>query len=429
MSQLIGKRDTAKQGTSSAAWWLRLLVFVRLVQAPVRAATPAEMEARLPDLVGTRLTKLTLPPDVKAAFRERTGKANREMMAAYCNIVGWVNLPATTLDFGILPRHAILADVDFRVVITGMFLLAGQLFKQRRMAGLEHIPLTIICTVTILLAGMNGLNSGSNEAFLNYLIMGIVISCTGIMFLPVDLTGLTWLAGGAITVMTIMVIISSLSTWVEKFEILVFYGAVIIALVKARHTQNLYQQRLFLLRVQDELRTAEANRRNEQLSSMAYVDRLTDVPNRRYFEEISETINAAPENALPLALCMIDIDHFKNLNDKLGHTQGDRCLRVVATAIRNQLRQKSDMVARYGGEEFVLVLPNTGAEQAREIIERVRLAVLALNHPNPGTALEHVSISAGMAVAEHLVSVEILLQEADEALYRAKSGGRNRVSG
>ncbi len=404
------------------------MIRIRLVPEPVRPATSSEMEARVPGLVGTRLTKLILPPDIKAAFRERTGKANREMMAAYCNIVGWVNLPATTLDFGILPHHAIVADVDFRVVITGMFLLAGQIFKQRRMDGLEHIPLTIICTVTILLAGLNGLDSGSNEAFLNYLIMGVVIACTGIMFLPVDLSGLIWLAGGAISVMTIMVIISSLSTWVEKFEILVFYGAVIIALVKARHTQNLYQQRLFLLRVQGELRTAEADRRNEQLSSIAYIDRLTDVPNRRYFEEIAETINAAPGNALPLALCMIDIDHFKNLNDQLGHTQGDRCLRVVATAIRNQLRQKSDMLARYGGEEFVLVLPNTGAEQAREIVERVRLAVLALNHPNPGTALEHVSISAGLAVAQHLVSVESLLQEADEALYRAKSAGRNRVS-
>ncbi len=404
------------------------MFWLRLVPEPVRAATPAEMEGRLPGLVGTRLTRLVLPPDIKAAFRERTGKANREMMGAWCNIVGWVNLPATTLDFGIVPPHAIAADIDFRVVITGMCLLAGQIFKQRRMTGLEHLPLTVICTVTILLAGLNGLDSGSNEAFLNYLIMGIVIACTGIMFLPVDLPGLIWLAGGAITVMTIMVIISSLSTWVEKFEILVFYGSVIIALVKARHTQNLYQQRLFLLRVQDELRTAEANRRNEQLSSMAYVDRLTDVPNRRYFEEISETINAAPEHALPLALCMIDIDHFKNLNDKLGHTQGDRCLRVVATAIRNQLRQNSDMLARYGGEEFVLVLPNTSAEQAREIIERVRLAVLSLNHPNPGTALEAVSISAGLAVTEHLMSVELLLQQADEALYRAKSGGRNRVS-
>jgi hypothetical protein len=260
MSELLGKRDTAKQRTCGTPWWLRLMIRIRLVPEPVRPATSSEMEARVPGLVGTRLTKLILPPDIKAAFRERTGKANREMMAAYCNIVGWVNLPATTLDFGILPHHAIVADVDFRVVITGMFLLAGQIFKQRRMDGLEHIPLTIICTVTILLAGLNGLDSGSNEAFLNYLIMGVVIACTGIMFLPVDLSGLIWLAGGAISVMTIMVIISSLSTWVEKFEILVFYGAVIIALVKARHTQNLYQQRLFLLRVQGELRTAEADR-------------------------------------------------------------------------------------------------------------------------------------------------------------------------
>ena len=208
---------------------------------------------------------------------------------------------------------------------------------------------------------------------------------------------------------------------------LAFYASVMAGIVYGKHIQDFYRFRVFVLQMREELRIEAATRRNEQLSSIAYTDRLTDVPNRRYFDEITETINADPGVVLPLAVCMLDIDHFKNLNDQLGHLQGDRCLRVVATTIRNHLRHNGDIVARFGGEEFVLLLPNTDAAAAREVAERVREAVLLLNHPNPGTALERVSISAGLAVACTAGAVAGLLQEADGALYRAKAGGRNRV--
>jgi diguanylate cyclase (GGDEF)-like protein len=124
----------------------------------------------------------------------------------------------------------------------------------------------------------------------------------------------------------------------------------------------------------------------------------------------------------------MDIDQFKRLNDRLGHLQGDRCLRVVAQAIRNQLRGASDILARYGGEEFVLLLPGTDRAAAVAIAERIRTAVLELNHPHPAVDCGVVTISIGVSsAAERPVLVEDLLNQADEALYLAKRGGRNKV--
>jgi diguanylate cyclase (GGDEF)-like protein len=101
---------------------------------------------------------------------------------------------------------------------------------------------------------------------------------------------------------------------------------------------------------------------------------------------------------------------------------------VIATAIRNNLRGNADILARYGGEEFVLLLPGTDSHGAFEVVERIRIAVMSLNHPNPGTPSEIVTVSAGIAVAAtRPVSTETLLGSADLALYRAKSTGRNRV--
>jgi diguanylate cyclase (GGDEF)-like protein len=99
----------------------------------------------------------------------------------------------------------------------------------------------------------------------------------------------------------------------------------------------------------------------------------------------------------------------------------------VAATLQGHLRQNSDVVARYGGEEFVLVLPHTSGERARDVAERMRLAVRGLNVPNPGTPFGHVTLSTGIAVARTPNEVRNLIEAADLALYRAKAEGRNRT--
>ena len=127
---------------------------------------------------------------------------------------------------------------------------------------------------------------------------------------------------------------------------------------------------------------------------------------------------------------MIDIDYFKNFNDTYGHTEGDKCLKMVATEILKNTRRPSDLVARYGGEEFCVVLPETASGPAADLGERIRADIEALNIANKGAVgSDVVTIAAGVATASPGTNDRLkkILDEADRQLYLAKDAGRNRV--
>ena len=132
---------------------------------------------------------------------------------------------------------------------------------------------------------------------------------------------------------------------------------------------------------------------------------------------------------MPLSLIMIDIDFFKDFNDALGHQVGDQCLRRVAGEIREALTRPGDLVARYGGEEFAAVLPSTPARGAQAVAEMLRSRVEMLGTKHPSAPLAIVTISLGVATSAPGLasSPEALIASADEALYRAKRSGKNRV--
>lgn len=173
-------------------------------------------------------------------------------------------------------------------------------------------------------------------------------------------------------------------------------------------------------------------RANETLEGLAFLDGLTAVANRRRFEQTldAEWKRAAREQQ-PLAVIMLDIDHFKMLNDTYGHAVGDDCLRYVAVALKGQVKRPGDLLARYGGEEFVLVLPATTPDGAAALAESLRAAVEALHIPNERASSGQVTISVGVAATSAAAgddSTKGLLERADAALYRSKQGGRNRVT-
>lgn len=169
----------------------------------------------------------------------------------------------------------------------------------------------------------------------------------------------------------------------------------------------------------------------EELKSLSYLDGLTGVANRRHFDEVLDREwRRARRNKNPLALVMIDLDRFKLFNDSQGHLAGDDCLRSVSRAIRGALKRPGDFVARYGGEEFVVLLPATGLVPAVKVAQAIRLAVRGLEIPHPqGGPSGLVTVSLGLAATDtgSPSDPQALLEAADQALYRAKETGRDRV--
>ena len=182
----------------------------------------------------------------------------------------------------------------------------------------------------------------------------------------------------------------------------------------------------------------------ERLTEMATMDDLTGLYNRRYaMEALEGEMKRAKRYPAPLALCMIDLDHFKNVNDRYGHAAGDAVLTDVGKLLNDSARQ-TDIACRYGGEEFVLILPNTDAEGAMVFCERLREEVARhvfkwdarspkseVRSLKSDEASIQITISIGVAQYDNALDKvpTHLVERADKALYRAKEGGRNRVCG
>ena len=168
---------------------------------------------------------------------------------------------------------------------------------------------------------------------------------------------------------------------------------------------------------------ADARDHAERMRSLAATDVLTGLPNRRsMLDTLMQAMDSTRASDMPLAIALVDVDHFKAVNDQHGHATGDAVLVRLGERMRSHLRE-GDTLARWGGEEFLICAPGTPAPAAREIAERVRAAVAASPMPH-GRPL---SVSLGVAVWQDDDDVDTLLLRADRALYRAKSEGRNRV--
>jgi len=169
------------------------------------------------------------------------------------------------------------------------------------------------------------------------------------------------------------------------------------------------------------------------LRQMVFIDGLTGVANRRCFDErLATEWRRAARSTSPLALAMLDVDHFKRFNDHYGHQVGDECLRRIAVALEASLRRPADLVARYGGEEFACILPETDLDGALVVAGAIERCVRALQieHATSDVAgVVTISIGVAVGVAARDAGPERLLALADAQLYRAKVGGRARACG
>ncbi|BAE52406.1 GGDEF domain-containing protein [Paramagnetospirillum magneticum] len=177
-----------------------------------------------------------------------------------------------------------------------------------------------------------------------------------------------------------------------------------------------------------------------RLRHLAMNDGLTGIANRRAFDEtLGQEWRRASRAGTPLSLLMIDVDHFKAYNDHYGHQAGDECLKAVAATLAATAKRPADLVARYGGEEFGVILPSSTLADAQALAEKMRLAIARLELPHEASQTEKtVTISIGVsclnlaespgALPRNGLDTQILIAHADNALYRAKTTGRNRVT-
>jgi diguanylate cyclase (GGDEF)-like protein len=165
-----------------------------------------------------------------------------------------------------------------------------------------------------------------------------------------------------------------------------------------------------------------------ELARLAQTDVLTGLPNRRHFETVfAQAWGTSRRTGAPLALILIDADHFKRYNDRYGHAVGDAVLRGLADSLSASVRRPGDLVARVGGEEFAVLLPRTDHDGAMRVSETIHRAIAGFAMPSVGIDPGTVTVSLGLAVDSGGGTAEDLYRRADAALYEAKAGGRNQT--
>lgn len=219
----------------------------------------------------------------------------------------------------------------------------------------------------------------------------------------------------------------------KPFQELEVLARVKSQLIIYQQKQQLIQQNQLLQQEIQERQKVEAAllEANQQLQRFAILDGLTGVANRRRFDEyLNLEWQRLAQDKLPLSLLLCDVDFFKNYNDTYGHLTGDDCLKKIAKAIQLSVNQPSNLLARYGGEEFAVIIPNTYNPEAINLAEDIRQKVHALKLPHRQSKIDnYVTLSIGVAtvIPNLQISPNTLIQVCDEALYTAKSKGRNRT--
>lgn len=191
-----------------------------------------------------------------------------------------------------------------------------------------------------------------------------------------------------------------------------------------------FNPRLVRARVESQLRL---KRKTDLLEKLSSIDGLTEIPNRRQFDEtLSNEWARARRAQSNISLILIDIDFFKQYNDHYGHAAGDKCLQKVAKTLKHSLKRPADFVARYGGEEFVVILSEIDHQSALMMANKLNESIFQLELPHEASQVsEYLTISLGIAttIPQDDQRHESLLETADKYLYEAKSSGRNQVKG
>lgn len=209
--------------------------------------------------------------------------------------------------------------------------------------------------------------------------------------------------------------------------------AICVSIVLYRNKMLEFKNNQIIKKKNRELKelNAELGELNLELKKLSTIDFLTNVANRRRFEEVLKNEwDRAIRDKTKISIIILDIDFFKQFNDFYGHAEGDVCLQKIGKTLSESVKRKYECVARYGGEEFACILPNTSADEAYRLCEIIRKSIMNQNIPHEKSSIANVvTASFGISCASPSMdgSLDDFIKSADNAMYIAKKNGRNRV--
>jgi diguanylate cyclase (GGDEF)-like protein len=404
------------------------------LSAPTRTQLSAQddpaITTEVERLLAGRTRDIRLNGKILRLFRERVWSQTSKTIRAWMIWVALLDVLTLVLDAAMLPKAITIAMLPPGCIIPPVAVFVAFFWRKRRSSWLQGVSLIAGMFLILLSIAMVG-HSAGGEFYERHLNIMLFVAITAIIIFGIPLAWTVTIAGLALGLYLVFQLQNlGLEIW-NAVAATLFFASGIVATVAARRTMTILAQKAFLLELRDRRRVAELAEANGRLERLARIDPLTGIANRRWMTETLDRLwgvsGKCPGGA---AILMCDIDDFKNLNDSLGHAEGDRCLVEVAGIIQDKVRRDRDHVARYGGEEFLILLPAANEREAIAAAERIRQGVEAARFPNPASRVcPHVTISIGLAVQapDEAASPEQLQRQADTALYLAKQTGRNRV--
>ncbi|UWU24772.1 diguanylate cyclase (plasmid) [Rhizobium sp. CB3060] len=398
-------------------------------QMPLQAQNPNIMD-EVERLLKGRTRDIRLKGELYRLYQERSWLRTAKIIRSWMIWVALIDVLTWGLNAILLPKAIAMAMLPPACILPPAALTTAFIWKIPRAFQLQRIVLIAGMFLILLSVALVGVNAGG-EFYERHLNIMLFVAITAIIIFGIPLA---WTTMIAVMALGLYLFFQMRNPGVELGSLeaaTLFFASGIVATVVARRTMTILAQKTFLLELRDKSRVAELADANARLELLARTDPLTGIANRRWMMEMLNRLwSGDSPRAEGIAMLMCDIDHFKLLNDSLGHGEGDRCLVKVAGIIQSSMRKNRDRVSRYGGEEFLIVLPGVNEEEAIAVAERIREGVETASLPNPASGMSPcVTVSIGVVHVPNVgaVSPEQLQNQADEALYLAKQSGRNRV--
>ena len=387
--------------------------------------------AEIEGVLAGRTRDIVLTGRLDALYRAASRGQRERAVRSWLAIVGVLNLATLALEWLACPEMLPVSLVTRGLVVPLVYAGVLAVWARPRPAWIEGASITASLVALMITAGVNPLYGGETFA-LAYLGSGLFAAATSLIIVQVSQA---WTGINAATLLALYAGFGLVNPAIPPVFIAafaIFSTFVVLSLVPGRRTMTLISQQAFLLALGGAIQAKALAAANDRLLVLAGTDAHTGLANRRTFDETAARAWAqATSSPCAFGIVLLDIDHFKRLNDTAGHHAGDRCLTVIARTIRDALGADG-FVARYGGEEFIVLVDDASPRDLMRLAQRIRLAVEGGAHPHPGLADgSTVTVSIGVALAVSDGSPDglgALVRSADAALYRAKAEGRNRCA-